>query len=377
MEHNSVVITEEDKKYMRRAIELAKLGTGAVNPNPLVGAVIVKDGRIIGEGYHRKYGELHAERDAIAHLTEDAEGADMYVTLEPCCHYGKQPPCALAIIDHKIKRVFVGSDDPNKLVSGGGYKLLRDAGIEVITHVLKDECDGINDVFFHYIVNKTPYVVMKYAMTMDGKIATREGYSKWITGETARNHVQEQRNALSGIMAGIGTVLKDDPMLTCRIPGGRTPVRIICDTHGRIPMDSNIVKSADTVRTIIAVSDKWIDTSDGQEKANKLNDMGAEILAVPENDGHIDLKALMTELGALQIDGILLEGGGTLNESALKAGVVNEVDAYVAPKIFGGAGHSPVDGEGVSLPDEAYRFRLAKTEQYGEDVLLIYKKLQL
>lgn len=162
-------------------------------------------------------------------------------------------------------------------------------------------------------------------------------------------------------------------MLTCRIPGGRTPVRIICDTHGRIPVDSNIVKSADTVRTIIAVSDKWIDTSDGQEKANKLNDMGAEVLAVPENDGHIDLKALMTELGALQIDGILLEGGGTLNESALKAGVVNEVDAYIAPKIFGGAGHSPVDGEGVSLPDEAYRFRLAKTEQYGEDVLLIYK----
>ena len=156
MEHNSVVITEEDKKYMRRAIELAKFGTGAVNPNPLVGAVIVKDGRIIGEGYHRKYGELHAERDAIAHLTEDAEGADMYVTLEPCCHYGKQPPCALAVIEHKIKRVFVGSDDPNKLVSGGGYKLLRDAGIEVITHVLKDECDGINDVFFHYIVNKTP-----------------------------------------------------------------------------------------------------------------------------------------------------------------------------------------------------------------------------
>ena len=154
MEHNSVVITEEDKKYMRRAIELAKLGTGAVNPNPLVGAVIVKDGRIIGEGYHRKYGELHAEREAIAHLTEDAEGADMYVTLEPCCHYGKQPPCALAVIEHKIKRVFVGSDDPNKLVSGGGYKLLRDAGIEVITHVLKDECDGINDVFFHYIVNK-------------------------------------------------------------------------------------------------------------------------------------------------------------------------------------------------------------------------------
>ena len=168
-----------------------------------------------------EYGELHAERDAFAHLTEDAAGAEMYVTLEPCCHYGKQPPCVNAIIEHKISRVYVGSDDPNALVSGKGYQILRDAGIEVITHVLKEECDSLNPVFFHYIVNKTPYVVMKYAMTMDGKIATYSGKSKWITGEEARAHVMEQRNALTGIMVGSETVIKDDPALTCRRAGGR------------------------------------------------------------------------------------------------------------------------------------------------------------
>ena len=238
--------------YMRRAIELAKKGIGAVNPNPLVGAVIVKDGRIIGEGYHRRYGELHAERDAFAHLTEDAAGAEMYVTLEPCCHYGKQPPCVNAIIEHKISRVYVGSDDPNALVSGKGYQILRDAGIEVITHVLKEECDSLNPVFFHYIVNKTPYVVMKYAMTMDGKIATYSGKSKWITGEEARAHVMEQRNALTGIMVGSETVIKDDPSLTCRIEGGRNPVRIICDSRLRISMDSQIVRTASEVPTILA-----------------------------------------------------------------------------------------------------------------------------
>lgn len=212
-------------QYMKRAIELAQKGVGAVNPNPLVGAVIVKNGHIIGEGYHRKYGALHAERDAFAHLTEKAEGAEMYVTLEPCCHHGKQPPCVDAIIEHGIKRVYCGSDDPNEMVAGGGFKRLKEAGIDVVTHCMKEECDSINDVFFHYIVHKTPYVVMKYAMTMDGKIATYKGESKWITGEASRGHVMELRNRLMGIMAGIGTVIADDPMLTCRMEGGRNPDR--------------------------------------------------------------------------------------------------------------------------------------------------------
>ena len=194
------------QEYMRRAVELAKLGIGKVNPNPLVGAVIVKEGRIIGEGYHAKYGELHAERHAFSRLTEEAEGAEMYVTLEPCCHYGKQPPCTQAIIEHGIKKVFVGSDDPNALVAGKGVQALREAGVEVVTQVMKEECDALNPVFFHFITTKTPYVLMKYAMTMDGKIACDTGKSQWITGEEARSHVQETRDALMGIMVGIQTI---------------------------------------------------------------------------------------------------------------------------------------------------------------------------
>jgi diaminohydroxyphosphoribosylaminopyrimidine deaminase/5-amino-6-(5-phosphoribosylamino)uracil reductase len=368
--------------YMRRAIELAKQGTGAVNPNPLVGAVIVKDGRIIGEGYHRRYGELHAEREAFAHLTEAADGAEMYVTLEPCCHYGKQPPCVNAIIEHGIKRVFVGSDDPNVLVSGGGYKILREAGIQVVTHVLKEECDSINDVFFHYIVNKTPYVVMKYAMTMDGKLATYTGESKWITGEAARHHVMEQRNGLTGIMVGIGTVLKDNPMLTCRIEGGRNPVRIVCDSNLNIPLDSNLVTSAKDVRTIVATcclpkteTENDSKTVIRQDKYNSLCEAGVEIIETDSMDGHVNLVSLMKKLGEQNIDGILLEGGGTLNYSALQAGIVNEVNMYIAPKIFGGNGiYTPVGGQGVRFPDEAYKYKMCGMEQYGEDVLLRYKK---
>ena len=208
--------TDPDKTetvYMKRAIELALEGEGYVNPNPMVGAVIVKDGRIIGEGYHRRYGELHAERNAIASLTESAEGATIYVTLEPCCHYGKTPPCTEAIIENKLSRVVIGSKDPNPLVAGKGVKRLREAGIEVIEDFLRDECDELNPVFFHYITTGLPYVVLKYAMTMDGKIATRTGASKWITGEEARGEVQRLRHKYSAIMAGIGTVLADDPLL--------------------------------------------------------------------------------------------------------------------------------------------------------------------
>ena len=216
-----------DKSYMERAIALAKKGIGFTSPNPMVGAVIVKDGRVIGEGYHEHCGELHAERNAIASLTESAEAATMYVTLEPCCHHGKTPPCTEAIIEQKIGKVVIGSRDPNPQVAGKGVGQLREAGIEVVEDFLREECDAINPIFFHYITTKRPFVAMKYAMTMDGKIATQIGESKWITGETAREHVHTLRHAYKGIMAGIGTVLKDDPMLNCRMPGGVNPIRII------------------------------------------------------------------------------------------------------------------------------------------------------
>ena len=236
---------------MKIAIEEAKKGMGYTSPNPMVGAVVVKDGKIISKDYHHKCGEFHAERNALLKC-DDASGADLYVTLEPCCHQGKTPPCTDIIIEKGIKRVFMGSSDPNPLVAGKGKEILEKNGIEVISGVMKEECDSLNEVFFHYITTKTPYVVMKYAMTADGKIATVTGASKWITGEEARNSVHYDRHRYSGIMAGIGTVLADDPMLNCRIPGGKDPVRIICDSSLRTPLESNIVKTAAEIPTIIA-----------------------------------------------------------------------------------------------------------------------------
>lgn len=366
----------DNRKYMQQAIELAKLGVGKVNPNPLVGAVIVKDGEIISEGYHRVYGDLHAERNAFANLKnkEDAKGAEMYVTLEPCCHHGKQPPCTEAIIEHGISKVYVGSNDPNALVAGKGIQILRDAGVEVVTEFMKEECDALNPVFFHYITTKTPFVLMKYAMTLDGKIATRTGHSQWISGEASRNRVQKTRNELKGIMVGIGTVLNDDPRLTCRLEGGRNPIRIICDSKLRIPLSSNVVITAKETPTIIATIEPHSEYKRfWNEQKKSLEDEGVEVLIVAEKEGRLDLQDLMVKLGEKQIDGILLEGGSTLNYAALQAGIVNRIEAYVAPKFFGGAGfYTPVGGEGVELATEAYGCKLISTECMDEDVLLTY-----
>ena len=354
-----------NEKYMRLAIELATKGIGKVSPNPLVGAVIVKNDKIIAKGYHAKYGELHAERDAFSKLLESAEGADMYVTLEPCCHYGKQPPCTQAIIEHKIKNVYVGSNDPNTLVAGKGIKQLRDAGINVVTGVLKEECYALNPIFFHYITNKTPYVVMKYAMTLDGKTACDNGESKWITSEKARKYVQYTRNELRGIMVGVQTVINDNPSLTCRIEGGRNPIRIICDSHLRIPKNCGIVKTAAAVPTIIAT------ISDDKELISFCESHNIEVIKTAPKDDRVDLKELMLKLGERKIDGILLEGGGTLNQNALKEGIVNHIQAYVAPKIFGGNGQfTPVKGQSVKNPNEAFECENVKVTYIGNDLLI-------
>lgn len=352
---------------MERAIELAKRARGFTSPNPMVGAVIVKDGKVIGEGYHERCGELHAERNALASLTESAEGATIYVTLEPCCHYGKTPPCTEAIIEHKLAKVVIGSRDPNPLVSGKGAAILRKAGIEVVEDFMREECDAINPIFFHYITTKRPYVAMKYAMTMDGKIATRTGASKWITGEAARNHVQTLRHAYKGIMVGIGTVLADNPMLNCRMQGGIDPVRIVCDTHLRIPMDCQIVQTADTIETILATS------TNEKEKIDQLIKKGVQILQIPEKDGCIDLNLLMQTLGEKGIDSILLEGGGRLNDSFLREKLIQKAYVYLAPKIFGGEdAKTPVEGIGVSLPEQSANFKLQQIQQIEEDILLEY-----
>ena len=375
-----------DREYMSRAIELAELGRGWVNPNPAVGAVIVKEGRVIGEGWHERY-KGHAERNAFASLTESAEGADLYVTLEPCCHYGKTPPCTEAIIAHKIRRVVIGSDDPNPKVAGKGVIQLREAGILVETGVMKAECDRLNPVFFHYITTNMPYVVMKYAMTADGKIATKTGASKWITGEKARARVQEMRHCYMGIIAGIGTVLADDPMLNVRLKGKKSPIRIICDSRLRIPLDSKICRSAGQYRTMIAcgkiedgdlgIEKKKEQDADCKEmvrKAEKLRAMGIEVVSLPDVQGRVDLLQLMNYLGSQKIDSVFLEGGGELNDSFLRAGLVQELKVFIAPKIFGGKeAKTPVSGVGVELPDQGTAFVLEKTSVIGEDFLLEYR----
>lgn len=357
--------TEEDKRYMYRALELAKKGEGWANPNPLVGAVVVKEGRIIGEGFHERYGSLHAERNALLNCGESAEGAALYVTLEPCCHYGKTPPCTEAIMESGIKRVIVGCVDGNPLVAGKGIELLKKAGIEVTEGILQKECRELNRIFFHYIKNKMPFVMMKYAMTMDGKIAAYTGASKWITGEAARRRVQEDRGKFMAIMAGIGTVLTDNPMLTCRIEGKKGPVRVICDTKLRTPLDSALVKTAKEVPVILAVG--CVD----REKQEPYIKAGCEIWEIPVKEKSIDLSVLMKKLGERGIDSVLLEGGGTLNYSALKEKIVNVVQAYIAPKLFGGAeAKTPVEGKGIERVEEAFHLKNSQISFCGEDILI-------
>ena len=284
-----------DETYMRRALELAEKGAGWVSPNPLVGAVIVKDEEIIGEGYHERYGQLHAERNALAHCTKSPEGATIYVTLEPCCHHGKQPPCTDALLAAGIRRVVIGSKDPNPLVHGKGIRIVREHGVEVTEHVLEKECDAENEVFFHYMQTKLPFVILKYAMTLDGKIATYTGASRWVTGEAARAHVHRMRNRYRAIMVGVGTVLADDPMLNVRVEGWKSPVRIVCDSSLRIPLDSQIVRSAKEYRTIVAYAGRE-ENEEITEKIERLHAKGVDTVCCPDEKGQIDLKKLMTYL---------------------------------------------------------------------------------
>ena len=362
---NDIEQNNIDQKYMRMALELAKKGTGRVSPNPLVGAVLVKNGEVIGSGYHERYGEAHAERNALASCTESPEGATLYVTLEPCCHYGKQPPCTEAIAGRGIRRVFVGSADPNPLVAGKGIEYLKEHGIEVTEGVLQEECDSINEIFFHYITTGLPFVTMKYAMTIDGKIACYTGKAKWLTGEESRLNAHCDRLKHSAIMAGIGTVLADDPLLTCRLENARNPIRIICDSRLRTPLDSNIVKTANEVPTLIV-------TACTSDKTQEYEKFGCEVIFCADESGkQVDLVKLMKILGERKIDSILLEGGSTLNWSALNSGIVNKVQAYIAPKIFGGkSAPSPVGGIGTDIPDNAFMLEEPKISHFGNDIMI-------
>lgn len=354
-----------NEEYMSEAVKLARNGAGWVSPNPMVGAVIVKRGEIIGSGWHEVWGETHAERNALKSCKIPPKDATLYVTLEPCCHYGKTPPCTDAILEAGISKVVIGSRDPNPLVNGVGVKLLRENGVEVVQDVLRDECDNLNCVFFHYITQNTPYVIMKYAMTMDGKIATRTRASKWITGEASREHAHRSRHEYSAIMVGINTVITDNPMLNCRMEGGKNPVRIICDSCLRMPLDSQIVKTSRNISTIILTADT------NEHRRNKLEAAGCRIIYMPNGQGKVDLRGCLEALHEDGIDSIYLEGGATLNYSMLKEGLVNRVHAYISPKLLGGReAPSPVGGEGIEAPDEAILLSRPTITYFDDDILL-------
>lgn len=367
---------ETKEYYMRRALALARLGEGRTSPNPMVGCVVVRDGRIISEGYHEKYGENHAERNALLRCTEDPAGADLYVTLEPCCHQGKTPPCTDIIIEKKIGRVFVGSTDPNPKVAGGGLKILRESGIAVETGILEDACLKLNEVFFHYIRTGKPFVAAKYAMSADGKIACASGDSKWITCGEARRQVHMLRKRYSGILAGIGTVLADDPMLNCREEEGVDPVRIICDSNLRIPMDAQIVRSAEEIPTIVCAADAALKTREGRAKADRLSAAGVTVLHTAAAEGgsgytRVDLADLMGQLGARRIDSVLIEGGSRINADAFASGIVNKVYAYLGGVIIGGEdAPSPVGGRGAQTMAEVVKLRGMEVSAAGEDLCI-------
>ena len=367
-----------DKKYMRMAIELAKKGEGAVNPNPLVGAVVVKDGKVVGKGYHRFFGGPHAEVYALEKAGEEAFGATIYVTLEPCSHYGKTPPCAKKIIDMGIKKCFVGSSDPNPQVAGKGVAMLKKAGIEVVENVLKDECDKLNQVFFKYIKTKIPYLFLKCAITLDGKIATKTGNSKWITNEIAREKVQFYRNKFMGIMVGINTVMLDNPSLTSRIQNGVNPFRIIVDPHLKIDENCRVVKNNEDEKTVIITSQK----NQFVENSENINDKDFEIKMkqkrLSQNNKvkfifldkeKFSFKKMLEEIGKMGIDSVLLEGGESLISLAFKEEVIDAGEIFVANKILGDKNAKPfISGFSKDKMEEAILLNNVKNNIYGENI---------
>jgi diaminohydroxyphosphoribosylaminopyrimidine deaminase/5-amino-6-(5-phosphoribosylamino)uracil reductase len=352
--------------YMKKAIELADYGKGFVNPNPLVGAVIVKNGKIIGEGYHERFGQPHAEVNAFLNATEDVEGAEMYVTLEPCSHYGKTPPCALKIIENKIKKVYISQLDPNPLVNSKGVKMLEDAGIEVEYGILENETKKQNEIFLKYIQTRKPFVALKYAMTLDGKIATATSDSKWITNEKSRAYVHELRNMYQAILVGVGTINSDNPQLnTRRDVLSRNPIRIILDKNLDIKMDSYVITSAHEQKTIVFTSKQAQIT-----KIEQLQSSGVEVIQMDANP-HFDLHLLLTLLGEMKIDGVLVEGGSHILGSFIEQKAADKAYVFIAPKYIGSKDAlSPIAGQGVAYKKDAYPLKNTTVTSFDEDVMI-------
>ena len=362
-----------NEKYMRMAIELAKRGAGAVNPNPMVGAVVVKNGEVIGRGYHKFFGGPHAEVYALEEAGEKAEGATIYVTLEPCSHYGKTPPCAKKIIDMGIKKCFIGSSDPNPKVAGRGVAMLKETGIEVVENVLKEECDEVNQVFFKYIKTKIPYLFVKCGITLDGKIALSNGISKWITNSIAREKVQYYRNKFMGIMVGINTVLTDNPSLTARIENGVNPFRIIVDPNLQIDENCKVVKNNEDEKTVIITSQKNLFTEDAENteiqiKQKRLAEEN-KVKFIFIDGEKFSFRKMLEEIGKAGIDSILLEGGETLISLAFEENVIDGGEIFIANKILGDSSAKPfISGFVREKMEEAVQLTNVRNNIYGENV---------
>jgi diaminohydroxyphosphoribosylaminopyrimidine deaminase/5-amino-6-(5-phosphoribosylamino)uracil reductase len=358
-----------DESFMRRALALARQGEGYVSPNPMVGCVIVRGDRVVGEGFHQRFGGPHAEIHALRQAGEQARGAVLYVTLEPCCHTGKTPPCVDAILRAGPARVVVALRDPNPLVAGGGLARLRQAGIEVTSGVCEDEARRLNEAFLTYVSTQCPFVTLKCAVTLDGKIATRTGHARWITGERARAKVHELRHASDAIVVGIGTVVHDDPLLTTRLPDrcGVNPLRVIVDSSLRLPVRARVTEVTADCRTLVAAT-----AQAAPERQSRLEGRGVEIVRLPADaeSRRVDLEALLVHLGQRGIASVLVEGGATLGTAFLQRRLVDKILCFIAPKIIGGDGLSVVGPCGVQTMEQAIRFRDVTFQSYGDDVLL-------
>jgi len=358
--------SKQAEQYMRRALDLARKAEGRTRPNPAVGAVIVKNGEIIGEGYHRRAGEPHAEIHAIREAGDRVAGSELYVTLEPCSHHGRTGPCTEAILAAGIEKVFVGTGDPNPQVCGRGIARLQNAGVSVCVGVLEEECRRLIAPFAKHILTGSPLVTLKSAVTLDGKIATSTGDSQWISGESSRLYVHTLRNKVDGIIVGIGTVLADNPRLTTRLPeGGRNALRIIVDSHLRIPEDAAVLECHANSQALVATTPQA-----DPGKMERLKNKGVEVLVVPVVLGRVNLRVLMSLLGERGLQNLILEGGATINRSFLQEGLVDRAMFFVAPLLLGGDdGPGPFSGAGVARLSEAWRLKDVRITQFDDDVL--------
>jgi diaminohydroxyphosphoribosylaminopyrimidine deaminase/5-amino-6-(5-phosphoribosylamino)uracil reductase len=342
--------SEIDRAWMARALAEAERGRGLVEPNPMVGAVVVRDSKAVGVGHHERFGGPHAEVVALARAGSLASGGTLYVTLEPCCHHGKTPPCTVAVLEAGVARVVAAIRDPFPKVDGGGFAILRASGVEVESGLMAAEARRLNGPYLKRLTTGLPYVTAKWAMTLDGKTATSTGDSRWISGARSRALVHEVRGRMDAILAGIGTVLADDPMLTSRPPGPRTPARVVLDGSARLPMESQLVRTALEVPVWVAVTDRA-----PADRVRGLEALGCEILAFP-GDGPVPVVPLLEELGRRGVTNLLVEGGGTVLGAFLDAGAVDEVDIFLAPMIEGGShGFNPARGQGFPTMAEALR----------------------